>query len=90
MIEAASVPIAFAPQQAVVVVRTPQSFEDLAAALEDRGYEREDEVLVYRWSGSGSPFTLCSSPSQAASTAAPDRGQASSTSGRRCGSASQW
>jgi hypothetical protein len=46
--EAASVPIAFAPEQAVVVVRTSQSFDDLAAALEERGYEREGDgdVLV--------------------------------------------
>jgi hypothetical protein len=43
--EVASVPT-FAPDQGVVVVRTSQSFDDLAGRLEDQGYERDDDVVV--------------------------------------------
>lgn len=42
----ASVPYAFAPERAAVVVRTAQPFDELAAALEDRGYERDGALLV--------------------------------------------
>jgi hypothetical protein len=46
MTAAASVPYAFAPERAVVVVRTSQSFDELAAALADQGYERDGELVV--------------------------------------------
>lgn len=42
----ASVPVAFDPDRGVVVVRTDQSFEDLAGALEDQGYERDGDVVA--------------------------------------------
>lgn len=46
MTATASVPYAIAPEHAVVVVRTSQPFDDLAAALEDQGYERDGDLVV--------------------------------------------
>jgi hypothetical protein len=43
---AASAPYAFAPELAAVVVRTSQPFDELAGALEDRGYERDGDLVV--------------------------------------------
>lgn len=45
MTAVASVPFAFAPDRAVVVVRTSQPFDDLAAALEEEDFERDGDLV---------------------------------------------
>jgi hypothetical protein len=43
---AASAEFRYAPEEAVVVVRTSQSFNRISSALEDHGYERDGDLVV--------------------------------------------